>query len=158
MNIRRAEERDIPALIRLLEQILNVHQAGRPDIFRPHTKKYTQEELLSLLSHEKTPIFVAEDREVLGYAFCVLQEQKDHPLFQDRKSLYVDDLCVDEACRGRGIGKALMAFVTDYAKSLCCHSVTLNVWALNDKALKFYADCGMSPQKYTMEKILTSQA
>lgn len=154
MNIRPAKENDIPALIRLLEQVLNVHHAGRPDIFRPHTKKYTQEELLALLSNEKTPIFVAEGREVLGYAFCILQEWKDHPLFQDRKSLYVDDLCVDETWRGRGIGKALMAFVTDYAKSLGCHSVTLNVWALNDSALKFYTDCGMAPQKYTMEKLL----
>lgn len=154
MNIRPAEERDIPSLIRLLEQILNLHHAGRPDIFRPHTKKYTHEELLSLLSDEKTPIFVAEDGEVLGYAFCVLQEWKDHPLFQDRKSLYIDDLCVDEACRNRGMGKALMAFVSDYAKSLGCHSVTLNVWALNDDALKFYAACGMAPQKYAMEKLL----
>ena len=154
MNIRRAKEADIPALNRLLEQILNVHHAGRPDIFRPHTKKYTDRELSELLSDEKTPIFVAEEGEVLGYAFCVLQEWKDHPLFQDRRSLYIDDLCVEEACRGRGVGKKLLRFVTDYAKGLGFDSVTLNVWALNENALKFYTACGLTPQKYAMEKKL----
>lgn len=154
MNIRRAKEADIPALNRLLEQVLNVHHAGRPDIFRPHTKKYTDGELSELLSDEKTPIFVAEEGEVLGYAFCVLQEWKDHPLFQDRRSLYIDDLCVDESCRGRGVGKKLLRFVTDYAKGLGFDSVTLNVWALNESALKFYTACGLTPQKYAMEKKL----
>ena len=154
MNIRRAEEKDIPSLIRLLEQVLDVHHAGRPDIFRPHTKKYTEEELRVLLTDEKSPIFVAEKGEVLGYAFCILQEMKDHLLFQDRKSLYIDDLCIDASCRRQGIGKALVTFVTDYAKSLGCHSITLNVWALNESALKFYAKAGLIPQKYVMEKIL----
>ena len=151
MNLRRAKEADIPALNRLLEQVLNVHHGGRPDIFRPHTKKYTDAELLALLSDENTPIFVAEAGEVLGYAFCVLQEWKNHPLFQDRKSLYIDDLCVDESCRGQGVGRTLLTFVTDYAKSLGCDSITLNVWALNEAALKFYTACGMVPQKYGME-------
>ena len=154
MKIRRAEAGDIPALNRLLEQVLNVHHAGRPDIFRAHTKKYTDEELLQLLSHEKTPIFVAEEGEVLGYAFCILKELKDHPLFRDHKSLYIDDLCVDETCRGKGIGKQLLSFVTDYAKSLSCDSIPLNVWALNENALKFYTACGLVPQKYGMEKRL----
>lgn len=154
MNIRRAEKKDIPALLRLLEQVLDIHHTGRPDIFRPHTKKYNEEELCALLRDEKTPIFVAEEGEILGYAFCILQQWKDHSLFQDRKSLYIDDLCVDEGCRGQGVGRALFSFVKDYADSLSCHSITLNVWALNENALKFYIALGMEPQKYVMEQKL----
>ena len=151
MTVRRAHSADIPALLRLLGQVLAVHHAGRPDLFRPGTTKYTQKELLGILADENSPIFVAEEREVLGYAFCILKEIKDHPLFQDNKSLYIDDLCVEEGCRGQGVGKKLLSFVTDYAKTLGCDSITLNVWALNENALKFYTAAGMLPQKYGME-------
>lgn len=151
MNIRPAREGDIPALIGLLEQVLNIHHEGRPDIFRGHTKKYNEDELRKILQNENTPVFVADGGEVLGYAFCILQEKKNDSLFQDRKNLYIDDLCVDEGCRSQGIGKALFAYVKDYADSIGCHSVTLNVWAFNESALKFYASCGMEPQRIVME-------
>lgn len=153
MILRFAQERDIPALNRLLRQVLKVHHSGRPDIFRPDTKKYTDEELKDLLSDPLSPIFVAEsDGEVLGYAFCQIQETKGSLLLQDRKSLYIDDLCVEELCRKQGIGKALLDHVILYAKSLHCHSITLNVWALNEPAHRFYERNGLLPLKYTMEK------
>ena len=151
MNIRLAREGDIPALVRLLEQVLDLHHAGRPDIFRSHTKKYSETELQAILQDENTPVFVADGGEIFGYAFCILQEKKNDSLFQDRKSLYIDDLCVDEGCRGQGIGKALFAFVKAYADRIGCHSVTLNVWAFNESALNFYRSCGMEPLKYVME-------
>ena len=48
MNIRRAQEKDIPRLIELLEQVLLIHADIRPDIFIPGTTKYTNEELAML--------------------------------------------------------------------------------------------------------------
>lgn len=156
MKIRLAVREDIPALLRLLEQVLRVHHAGRPDIFRPNTTKYSRQELTELLEQKSSPIFVAEEGEVLGYAFCQLQEISGHSLFQDRKSLYLDDLCVDEAHRGKGLGRALLEYVTDYAQKEGCHSVTLNVWALNPGAEKFYEACGFQPFKYAMERKLSS--
>ena len=39
MEIRRAEERDIPRLIELLEQVLQIHADIRPEIFIPGTTK-----------------------------------------------------------------------------------------------------------------------
>ena len=104
-----------------------------------------------LLDDVTKPIFVYDEGEVVGYAFCQIAEVKDDRLLQDRKSLYIDDLCVDEAVRGRHIGKALFDFVCGYAKSIGCHAVTLNVWAGNDAALHFYQSMGMVPQKTGME-------
>jgi ribosomal protein S18 acetylase RimI-like enzyme len=94
---------------------------------------------------------VYDDGEVLGYVFCQITQVKDDRLLQDRKSLYLDDLCVDETARGRHIGSALFEFVRDYAKSIGCHAVTLNVWAGNDAAMQFYQSKGMQPQKTEME-------
>ena len=45
MTIRRARETDIPKVLKLLSQVLELHAAIRPDIFIPGTTKYTREEL-----------------------------------------------------------------------------------------------------------------
>ena len=149
--IRKASVADIPRLMELLHQVNMVHHHLRPELFKPNTTKYSEQELETLLGDESKPIFVYDDGEVLGYAFCQMSEVKDDRLLQDRKSLYLDDLCVDETARGRHIGSALFEFVRDYAKSIGCHAVTLNVWAGNDAAMQFYQSKGMQPQKTGME-------
>ena len=150
-SIRQAAIVDIPRLIDLLHQVDMVHHRIRPDLFKPYTTKYSEQELETLLGDESKPIFVYDDGEVLGYAFCQITEVKDDRLLQDRKTLYIDDLCVDEAARGKHIGSALFAFVCDYAKSIGCHAIKLNVWEGNDSAIRFYQNMGMQPQKTGME-------
>ena len=149
--IRKASVADIPRLMDLLHQVNMVHHHLRPDLFKPNTTKYDEQELVVLFEDETKLIFVYDDGEVLGYAFCQMSEVKDDRLLQDRKTLYIDDLCVDETARGRHIGSALFEFVRDYAKSIGCHAVTLNVWAGNDAAMQFYQSKGMQPQKTGME-------
>lgn len=153
--IRRAEEKDMDRLNVLLKQVNYVHHVGRPDLFRYGAKKYTDEELKELIHDDQRPIFVAiEEDEVVGYAFCIFQQQINSHILTDIKTLYIDDLCVDEACRGKHIGKALYEFVLDYAKKEACYNVTLNVWSCNESAMKFYESCGLVPQKVGMETIL----
>ena len=41
MIIRKAEEKDIPRILELLGQVLQIHADIRPDIFIPNTTKYT---------------------------------------------------------------------------------------------------------------------
>ncbi|MBR6509587.1 MAG: GNAT family N-acetyltransferase [Clostridia bacterium] len=156
MKIRRAEEKDLKRINDLLFQVAKIHANGRPDIFKKATKKYTDEELLEIIANDKTPIFVATDEAdyVLGYAFCVFQIVKDSILLQDKKTLYIDDICVDEKARGEHIGKSLYEFVVKFAEENGFDNITLNVWALNDGAYKFYEKCGMKPLKITMEKTL----
>ena len=149
--IRQANIADIPRIINLLHQVDMVHHQARPDLFKPDTTKYDEQELAMLLDDEAKPIFVYDDGEVLGYAFCQLIEVQNDRLLQDRKTLYIDDLCVDETARGKHIGKALFDFVRNYAKSIGCHAVTLNVWEGNDSAIRFYQNMGMQPQKIGME-------
>lgn len=156
MKIRRAEERDIPAINRLLLQVLTVHHNGRPDLFKENCRKYTDGELRGLLRDENRPILVAEngDGELLGYAFCVFQEHKNDNILTDIKTLYIDDLCVDETRRGEHVGTALYEAVLDFARESGCYNVTLNVWSCNEPAMRFYEKCGLKPQKIGMEKIL----
>ena len=155
MKIRFAKKEDIPAMIRLLKQVGRVHYEGRPDIFRADAQKYDEAALEALLQDQNRPILVAEDGEnVVGYAFCILQNTQGDPVLQDKLTVYIDDLCVEENCRGGGVGKALYNAVLDFAKDIGAYNVTLNVWAENKSALTFYEKMGLMPQKYGMETIL----
>jgi ribosomal protein S18 acetylase RimI-like enzyme len=156
MHVRRAAERDIPAIERLLSQVLNIHAEGRPDLFKPNTTKYTAEELEEILADDSRPVFVAasDNDSVLGYAFCVYQQHVGSNNMTDVRTLYIDDLCVDEDVRGRHVGTRLYNHVLGYAREQGYYNVTLNVWACNESARRFYEHLGLVPQKYGMEAIL----
>ena len=154
--IERAKSGDIPRVLELLVQVNMVHHNGRPDLFKGPATKYSAEELEAIFRDDRKPVFVYRDDggTLLGYAFCVMNEVRGDRLLQDIKTLYIDDLCVDERARGRGVGSALYQYVLDYARQEGCHNVTLNVWCLNGPAMKFYEKCGLRPQKVGMETIL----
>ncbi len=156
MEIRRAQEKDMEDINRLLLQVCLVHHRGRPDLFKYGAKKYTDQQLKDLIADDSRPIFVAADENgrVLGYAFCVFQQYPDNNILTDIKTLYIDDLCVDETLRGHHIGRSLYDHVLNYAKESGCYNVTLNVWSCNQGAMKFYESCGLKPQKTGMEVIL----
>ena len=154
--IRKANKNDIGRIIELLHQVDMVHHEIRPDLFKPYTTKYNEQELEALLDNDNNPIFVYDDGEVLGHAFCQITDVKSHKLLQDAKTLYIDDICVDEKARGKHVGKALYEFVRDYAKSIGCYNMTLNVWEGNDPALSFYKNMGMKVQKTGTEEIIKS--
>lgn len=154
--IRKAIPADIPQINSLLEQVLTVHYNIRPDLFKPNTKKYTDSELSDIINDDSTPIFVWTDELDLarGYAFCQLKCTLGQNCMQPIKSIYIDDICVDESRRGRHIASELFEHVKSYAKSIGCHNITLNVWEGNDPARVFYEKMGMGIQKTTMEMVL----
>ena len=156
MQIRRAENKDAKRILDLLRQVLNIHAAIRPDVFIPDTTKYTESELYDMFKDDTRPVFVAvsDDDKVLGYAFCVLKKQPFSNNMVPFTSLFIDDLCVDESCRGMHIGQKLFDFVKDQAKALGCYEITLNVWEGNDAAKGFYENLGLKPKETQMEYIL----
>ena len=155
-HIRRAASRDIPRLLELLRQVNMVHHEIRPDLFKGPATKYSAAELELILGDELTPIFVCADEadQVLGYVFCILQDTPDTPLTPAYRTLYIDDLCVDETVRGSHVGSALYRHVCAWAKAMGCYNLTLNVWTGNDSAQRFYEHMGMKPLKTYMEQLL----
>ena len=149
--VRRADKKDIGRIIELLHQVDMVHHVIRPDLFKPNTTKYNEQELEALFGDDNKPVFVYDNGTVLGHAFCVITEVRNDKLLQDIKTMYIDDICVDEKARGKHVGKALYEHVRDYAQSIGCNNITLNVWEGNDPALNFYRNMGMKVRKTTME-------
>lgn len=153
--IRRAKEKDIDKIGELLSQVCLVHHSGRPDIFK-NGRKYSEEELRAIIKNNERPILVSvnENDEVIGYCFCIYQQHKNNSVMTDVKTLYIDDLCVDEKLRGKHIGKELYKAAVSLAKESGCYNLTLNVWSCNISALRFYESLGLVPQKIGMELIL----
>ena len=153
--VRMALEKDIPKIEELLRQVDLVHYNGRKDIFKVG-QKYNAEQLKNILKDETKPILVSVDEkdEVLGYCFCIIMQNQNNSVLTNIKTLYIDDLCVDEKLRGKGIGKDLYNSAVELAKNNGCYNLTLNVWSFNTSAIKFYEKLGLTPQKTTMEKIL----
>lgn len=154
--IRYVQPKDLDAVNSLLHQVNDVHAEGRPDIFIKGKKKYTDEELLELFKDKTRPIFVytEEDDIPLGYAFCIFEETKGMTNLYDMKSLYIDDICVDEKYRGRKIATKLYEYLQNFARENGCYRITLNVWEVNPVAQKFYEKMGMKPLKTVMEEVL----
>ena len=154
-SVRRAETRDIPAILNLLVQVDMVHHNGRPDLFKGPATKYSAAELEKILADEETPVFVCVDPSdrVLGHGFCVMQHSGGQ-LLVEHTTVYIDDICVDEAARGQGVGKALYEYILAFAREKGAYNVTLNVWSCNPVALAFYEKLGLAPYKIGMEKIL----
>ena len=154
MVIIPAEKRHIPAMLRLLGQVGALHGQGRPELFRSDALKNDASQLEALLQDPGCPIFIAEEGEVLGYCFCQKQVVEGNRCVCGRKELYIDDLCVDEAARGRGIGRALYEFVRSWAKGEGFDHITLHVWNFPGSAVEFYRSLGMGERYYCMEEKL----
>ena len=156
MLIRRAQTCDIPGIAKLLLQVAQVHADGRPDLFMSGGTKYTDDELANIIADNDRPIFVAvdESNEVLGYAFCIFEDYAGDTVRTPIKTLYIDDICVDQAARGKHVGTAVYDYVIDFARREGFYNVTLNVWSCNPGAQAFYEAMGMRPYKVGMEQVL----
>ena len=155
MIVRRANDSDIPGILNLLFQVDMVHHNGRPDLFKGPATKYNAVELQKIIADDETPIFVCvEENTILGHAFCIHRQILNDSVMTDIRTLYIDDICVDEKARGKHVGRTLYEHVLAYAKESGFYNITLNVWSCNPGAIKFYEALGFQPQKIGMEVVL----
>lgn len=156
-KIRRATVNDIEGINSLLGQVLLVHHEGRPDLFKEKGQKYTYEDLVELIGNTINPIFVCEDEagHIIGHCFCQTIDRPERSSTYAYKTLFIDDLCVDENVRGQHVGKELYEYTRQFAKENGYYNITLHAWDCNPKAVGFYKHLGMDIQQYTMEEILS---
>ena len=155
IKIRKAGTADSERIIELLRQIGEHHHNGRPDMFRENLIKYNTDELKQILQTPERPVFVAvNENNIIGYAMCEIITFDNHKAYNNHKSFYIDDLCVDEKCRNGGTGSMLFEKCIEHAKEQGCYCIELNVWEFNQSAVKFYEKCGMVTRSRKMELIL----
>ena len=150
MILEPARESDWEAIQRISVQIHDLHVNWRPDIYYHSEAPYPREFFLEDLEEEL--IYVARlQQDVVGYV-CISVLEKGGPGTVDVKQLRLDSICVDEAYRGRGIGKAMVEDLCAVAEKLGCSSLILGVHPENTKAIAFYETCGFTVRTINMEK------
>ena len=152
-EIRRAVDGDIDQVMDILREVADVHVALRPDLFIPGATKYTARELASIFRNDETPVFVAEmpDGKIAGYAFCFIQTSPKTHALHAQKTLYIDDICVASSARRHHVASLLFECAEQFARSISCDAITLNVWEGNGGARAFYEKMGMFARKTQME-------
>ena len=156
ITLRAAETGDFESYSRLFNQVNDVHVDAFPDTFRhvegaPRTfedyqallKDPTQQVLLALLGGR-----------VVGYVHTLLRERPPIPIMVPARFAVVDTLLVDDACRRKGIGRALMAAAEDWAQEHGAFYVELNVWKFNQSAVMLYEGLGYRAISQRMQKKL----
>lgn len=155
ITIRHADERDSAALAALLRQVGRVHSEGRTDIYCSPLTKHDEQSALAIIQSKDGGVLLAESGgKVIGELIFKRMSRECDGFYRARKWIYIDDLCVDENYRGKGVAKALNDEAERIAYAEGCDAVELNCWAFNTRAAKFYENMGYKPQKTEYEKIL----
>lgn len=154
MIIKEATKNDLEKIILLLQQVSELHYINRADIFKRKSKNDMKEYAIENLENSEKKIIVATDETLRIYGILIykVKEVKCHVNLKPSKTLWIEELCVDEKYRENGIGKMLMLEAQKTAKKLNCKRIELNCWEFNETAIKFYEEIGMETQRRIMEK------
>jgi ribosomal protein S18 acetylase RimI-like enzyme len=158
ITIRRATSQDFEAFNRLMREVHRLHVENEPHIFREPDDGvvFSKERMEELLSDPEAAIFLAEaGSDAIGFAVVMLRRPPDNPIFVPRTFAMVDSIGVTRAFQSKGVGKALMAVVTVWAREHGDASIELSVHAFNRQAIRFYESLGFSTYLLRMEKSKT---
>lgn len=151
MNIRRLEARDYQEYHDLMMQVHSLHVAHRPDCY-VDCDPFSEAEFLAMLADERVHPYAAEENgEVIGLAVVRMRITPPGTPMMPRRVAFIDDVVVDEAHRGRGVGTALLNRMKALAKELQADSLELMVWAFNESAMRMYEKAGFTLRSAILE-------
>ena len=152
MQIRNMILDDYKEVDRLMAQVHKIHVNGRPDLYIDVEHIYSFEQFKEMVENEDMITILAEEEEnILGICFVSMRAKTG---MVKRRTAYMEDLCVDERYRGKGIGKDLFLYAKKMAVNMGAERLDLMVWEFNEDARKFYEKIGMKPQRYIYETML----
>lgn len=152
LTIREPAAGDEAAYLLLMRQVHELHAGNRPDVYRPFQEEALREGFGRLPSGESGFALLAElDGEPAGLCVALYKAPPDNPLVRPRRVAFLDDLCVAEAHRGRGIGTRLFQAARQRAEADGMESLELMVWGFNEQARRFYERLGMTEKSRILE-------
>jgi len=153
--IRDMKKEDYRSVLELYRQAYALHLENRSDVFARTEPPLTEEAYSGLLADQSAVALIAEaDGVAVGICAAKIREPSGNPVLLPRKIALIEDLCVREDCRRRGVGGALYEEAAARAKARGAHSLELHVWAFNGDAVGFYERMGMRVRSHVMERRL----
>jgi GNAT superfamily N-acetyltransferase len=95
-------------------------------------------------------LLAVHDNRILGMVSWTLM----HELYSAATRVYISDVSVEHSARGRGIGRALMAEVTAWARAQNASKLGWEVWHRNVSARAFYEQLGATIDQEAIPYVL----
>jgi GNAT superfamily N-acetyltransferase len=150
MNIRKMQRADKSAVIDMMRTFYHspaVSTNGSEEIYERNVENCLKEN-----PYLEGYVFEV-DGQPRGYSLIA----KSYATEYGRQCVWIEDIYIQEACRGQGIAGALYRHAQGYAKDCGCSHITLNVWQGNENAMAFYEKMGMRPRSMMMEQSLEEE-
>jgi GNAT superfamily N-acetyltransferase len=136
-EIRAATEEDVPLLLSLIRELAEYERLSHEVVATEETLRdalfggrQVAETLLAYLGAEP-----------VGFALFF----HNFSTFLGRPGIYLEDLYVRPACRGAGVGRALLVHIAGLARDRNCGRLEWSVLDWNEPAIGFYESIGASP-------------
>ncbi|MDM8522787.1 GNAT family N-acetyltransferase [Desulfococcaceae bacterium HSG8] len=135
MKIKQADNQDIEQLAMLNAEVQAVHVNLFPSLFREASHEAMSKMLRQKLEDESTIILVAEDEtQLAGYMILRKQILPEFTLINERKCGYIDQVCVSEKYRKKGIFRSLLYEAKRVVSEWGIDRIELDVWSDNQSA------------------------
>ena len=155
MLVRFAKENELERVNELRKQVNDLHVAGKPDVFKPGFGPELRDFINVIWNDPTENIVVTEDEgQICGFAVINHINKPENPFMKERDFLDIDEFCVDEEHRRKGVATAMIEFIKDFAKENGFHRIELNMWEFNQGALAFYEAAGFETFRRYMEVFL----
>lgn len=145
-----ATHSDRTAINALARQVHELHVAWRPDIYEMVEELYSEDRFAEAVHARQ--LYVAKLNGIVAGYVLVKIRNYDWPGVVRRKVMVVDEICVEKAFRGHGIGTRMMEEVHALARAFGCTDLQLGVYPQNDDAVGFYQKCGFTIRSIDMQK------
>lgn len=151
MKIREAKRKDIEEISSILLEVADLHEKGKPDVFKPKTLEEIKKYISKSLTDNNSKLIVYEEEKILGVIIYKTKIVENHKSLKNSKILWIDEIGVKEGYKKHGIGKKLMLYAKEEAKKDNCDRLELNCWSFNKDAIEFYKKIGMKEQRINLE-------
>lgn len=151
MSLEIIETDDAGLLAELNREVHELHYGISSRIFKPYDRAAMESAIAGFLREENVRGFAAYyEGEAAGYLVIRLIDYSDNPFKYPYRALYIDQLCVKSAFRGKGLGRELMEFALNIAKAEGIKRIELDVWNANSGGKEFYRTLGFSTYQEKM--------
>ena len=139
LSIRRGTPRDVPVILGLIRGLAEYERLAHEAVA---TASQIRRHGFGRRRYFET-IICRRGRKPIGFALFFFT----YSTFLGRPTLYLEDLFVVPAERGRGAGRALLGELARIAKRRGCGRMEWAVLDWNEKAFRFYRRLGAKPAK-----------
>ena len=152
MEIRKATEQDLDAIVELDRQIGQIHFEQAPEVFCPPSSRQRAFLLDAIQSEGRLFCVAVVEGVVAGFLTARIDINEAIPFLTKLPVCRITTVVVDEGLRSRGIGRALIAHGDQWGKARGASQLRLEVMAFNERARALYEQLGFKAQSQTMAR------